>query len=116
AMDLVPLVAVQATYIGETHVRQRTGGQDDRAGTKTLAVLGSGRPHAGVVVEGQAADLVVEPDMTTDVELGRHVFEVTADLRRGGVGARPCRVLDERVRVQQRRDVTTCAGIGGVTP
>ena len=83
AVNLVSLIAVQAAHVGEADVRQRAGGQDDRAGTKSFAILGLGRPHTAALVEGQVADLMVEPDVATDVELGRHVFEVTTDLRRG---------------------------------
>src|SRR3984885_15941917 len=115
-VDLVTAVGIDAADVGEAGVGQRPGRQYDGAGPKALAGGRGCGPHAGMLVERQPGDLLAEPNVAADVEAGGHLFDVAADFLGRRVSPRPGRVLDERKRVQQRRDVTAGARIAGVSP
>jgi hypothetical protein len=116
AVDHLAFVRVDATDVGQLVVRQRAGGKHHGPRAEALATGGGHRPHALAVIEGQAVDFDSELDAATQVELVDHALDVSTDLIGGGVGARPGRVLGERERVQQRRDVARRAGIRVVPP
>ena len=116
AVDHLACVAVEATDVGQLVIGQRSGSEHDGPGPQPSAGGGADRPDPGGVVEAQAVDLDPEPDAAAQVELVDHVLDVSTDLFGGRVGARPGRVLGERERVQQRRDVACRTGIRVVTP
>ncbi len=80
AVDLMALVGVDASDVGEAGVRQRPGSQNHRAGPKTLAGGRGCGPHPGALIEGQPGDFLAELDVATDVEPVGHLLEVVADL------------------------------------
>jgi hypothetical protein len=97
-------------------VGQWAGCQHNSAGLKAFAGLCVYGPDTGLFVELETVDLYAELDPASDVELVAHILDVAADLVGGGVGPRPRRVLDERVRVQQRRNIACRTGIRVVPP
>ena len=116
AVDLVALVGVETADVGQLVVGQRPGRQHHGAGAVALAAVGRDRPDAVGLVELEAVDLDAELDAPAQVEVVDQVLDVTADLAGGRVGPRPGRVLRERERVQQRRDVACRTGIRVVAP
>ncbi len=116
AVDLVAPIGVQAADVGQLVVGQRAGGQHDGACSEPFAPVRLYRPHAFSVVELSPVTSTPNWILAMQAEVVDHVLDVAADLAGGRVGARPGRVLDERERVQQRRDVASGTGIGVVPP
>ena len=117
AVDLVALDSVSIPRMSG----QLVSGSGPEASTTVrarnrLRCPWSTRPHALVFVEVEPVDLDAELDAPAQVECVDHVLDVLADLTGRGVGPRPVRVLRERERVQQRRDVARRTGIRVVPP
>ncbi|SKV31435.1 Uncharacterised protein [Mycobacteroides abscessus subsp. abscessus] len=115
-VNLVPGVAVEPTDIGPADIGQRSGCHHGATPGEDLTGGGIGGPHPGAVVECQPGDIDTEFDEASQLVFVDHALDIAEDLRAARVRPGPLRVLFEGIRVEQRRDIAGCSGVGVVAP